>query len=183
MPELNYPPRRTLTLGAALAQLNNEIDALDDEIDEYETDLADTDESDADAETVNDLQEARSRRGDLRPQRDAVRWLAHGDDRDGEDSFDGYGEDAEVVVEAYTAGDRSRVITMLNQTKMGSFGAATVEDWMIAAGVVDAPWLDGGEDLQTRATIVEDQLPPGVRDWLGNQLEDIGDLSAPTEGN
>jgi len=106
--------------------------------------------------------------GQLTADRDALTWAV------GE-----FGEAAEITLEAFTTTTRSRTIDTLQRTRVGDVGSNLINDWLVAAGVVDAPWLEGGEDLETRAEITG-QLPPALTDWADAQLDDLNELS---EGN
>lgn len=118
---------------------------------------------------------------------DVERALAEGDDEAPPESHRDaltwavgeFGEDAEVTLEAFTTTTRSQTIDTLKRTRAGSIGSNLINDWLVAAGVVDAPWLEGGEDLETKAEITG-QLPPALTDWLDAQLDDLNELS---EGN
>lgn len=101
-------------------------------------------------------------------QRDALRWAVAQ-----------FGGDATVTLRAFTAGTRSRTLDTAGQTTMGELGHNQVQDWLTAAGVVDAPWLDGDEDLEARHELLA-ALPPALTDWLNAKLTDLNDLS---EGN
>ena len=135
----DYPPTTTLTLGVALANVEQEL--------------------------------ATAEEGDDAPpeaHRDALAW-----------AVSEFGEDAEITLEAFTTTTRSQTIDTLQRTRVGGVGSNLINDWLVAAGVVDAPWLDGGEDLETRAEITG-QLPPALTDWLDAQLDELNELS---EGN
>lgn len=120
---------------------------------------------------LDDVERALAEGGDDAPpeaHRDALAWAV------GE-----FGEDAEITLEAFTTTTRSQTIDTLQRTRVGDVGSNLINDWLVAAGVVDAPWLEGGEDLETRAEITG-QLPPALTDWLDAQLDDLNELS---EGN
>lgn len=92
-------------------------------------------------------------------------------------AVDQWGDDAEVTLEAFTTAARSRTLDTLHRTRVGPVGNQQITDWLIAAAITDAPWLDGGEDLETQADLVG-QLPPALRDWLDEQLDELNDLTA-----
>jgi len=106
--------------------------------------------------------------GQLRADRDALAW-----------AVSEFGESGEVTLEAFTTTTRSQTIDTLQRTRVGDVGSNLINDWLVAAGVVNAPWLEGGEDLETRAEITG-QLPPALTDWLDAQLDGLNELS---EGN
>lgn len=151
MTEIDYPPTTEWRLDAALDQVTQQIAELD-----------------ADIDAADDPSELRGQRQSRASQRDALRWAI------GE-----FGDDATIELQAYTAGRRARVIDTLNQRTMGAVGAERTRVWLLAGGIERAPWLDGGEDIRTRADLVQ-ELPPALVDWLNEQLDDLGDLS---EGN
>lgn len=155
MTDINYPPSRTVTLETALADVDDRISELDDRIDDLAAEAATTDEA---------LADARTHRQDATRHRQALQW-----------AVDEFGGDAEITLEAHTTTTRSRVMDTANQQTMGSLGQSQLADWMHAAGVADAPWLDGGEDLGTRADLLG-ALPPRLTDWIATQLEDLNDL-------
>jgi hypothetical protein len=101
-------------------------------------------------------------------QREALAW-----------AVDQFGGDATVTLQAFTTGMRSRTLDIADQTTMGELGHNQVQDWLTAAGVVDAPWLDGDEDLEARHELLV-ALPPALTDWLNAKLTGLNDLS---EGN
>jgi len=98
--------------------------------------------------------------------RDALSW-----------AVDQWGSDATVTLAAYTATTRARTIDQFNATTAGA-GAEELNIWLVAAGLEDAPWLSD-HDITSQATATG-QLPPGLIDWLRDELDD---LNALDEGN
>lgn len=134
MTDIDYPPTKTVRLGAALDALDGDDDANHEQ---------------------------------------GLRWAVHGDGR--EEGFDGWGEDAEVTLQAATATFRSDVVDTLNRTMMGPAGPQRLKTWLVMCSVVEAPWLNGDEGYQEMAA-VGDSIPPGFEDWLGAQFEELNDL-------
>lgn len=163
MSDWDWPPTRTVTLGAAL-------DDADDRLADARAEL----ERLHDAEDATDraIQEAQSEASDAEEVRNALRWAVAG-----AGDFEGWGRDAEVTFEAFTADKRATVIETIARETMGSPGAAESETWLTAAGVVAAPWMDDGAGLHERKRILGSALPPGLRDWCTEQLNDLSDLS------
>lgn len=90
-----------------------------------------------------------------------------------------FGEESELTLEAFTAATRSQTVDTLRRKRAGDVGEGLLSNWLVAAAVTEAPWLDGDESLVERADIVG-QLPPALVDYLQDQLDDLNDLS---EGN
>jgi len=155
MTDIDYPPTRTVTLEQALADVDERLAGLDDRLDKLEDDADATDQA---------IGEARADRRDAARERDALQW-----------AIEEFGGEAEITLEAHTTTTRSRVLDTANQRTMGSLGQSQLADWLHAAGVVKAPWLEGGEDLQERHALLG-ALPPALADWIGRQLEDLNDL-------
>jgi len=86
-----------------------------------------------------------------------------------------FGEDATVTLQGYTTNTRSRTADAFNDATVNA-GQAEFDDWLAAAGVVEAPWYDD-TDITARA-IAHGQLPPELADWLVDELADLNDLSA-----
>jgi len=104
----------------------------------------------------------------LESQRDALAWAC-----------DQWGDDAEITIQAFTARSRAQVLDALRTEVMGDFGPERQSNWISASAIQSAPWLEGGEDVVERCRITE-ELPPGLTDWVSEQLDDLNDLS---EGN
>lgn len=168
MSDFNYPPSRTVTLAAALGDVESDIEDTAGRIAQLE------DDEDAEAEA---LAKARGEHSQLTSQRDALEWAVDGDGREG--GFDGWGEDAEVTFKAFTATTRSRVLDTVNRVTMGPVGESQTRDWLISAGVQAAPWLDEAAGLEEKHEATGN-LPPALRDWLNAELNDLNDL---TSGN
>lgn len=171
MSDFGYPPSRELELGQERSQLEDTLDELDREIEQLQQ-RAEND--DVDEQT---LQAKRQQYSDADSARDALVWAIEGDGR--EDGFDGWGGDATVTIQSYTASRRARVLDELNRSVVGEVGSNLVRNWIVAGSVTAAPWLDGGESLREQSEIAG-QLPPGLLDWLDDQLSDLSQL---TEGN
>ena len=90
-----------------------------------------------------------------------------------------FGADATVCVQGMTTTKRDRTVDTANRVTMGPLGASALRTWLVAASITEAPWLEGGEDLEEQQALLG-ALPPSVSDWLDAQVEDINDLS---EGN
>lgn len=133
--------------------LGNALDSAEQRVEDLQ---ADEEDGDADPDIVP-----------ARNERDALQWAVNN-----------YGEDAEITLEAYTARTRARVTDTLRQDMVGEPGPSEQDLWLIAAGLSDAPWIDG-DDLAAKAGSTG-QLPPALVDWLNGQVDDINDLS---EGN
>jgi hypothetical protein len=130
--------------------------AFGDALDDLEQRVATLDENDAEHRVA-------------RNKRDGLQW-----------AVEVFGADAAVEIRAYTATTRARVLDELRTGVVGDPGPEQRALWLTAAGISDAPWYDGDEDLATRADIVG-QLPPALVDWLDDQLDSINDLG--DEGN
>lgn len=157
MTDINYPPSRTLTLGSAHEQTADRVTDLGARIDDLKGDDDATDKA---------LAEARNDQNNAESERDALAWAC-----------EEFGEEAEITLEAHTTTRRSRVLDTANRKTMGELGSSQLNDWMLAAAVVEAPWLDGGEDLQERYDYLG-ALPPALSDWISRELQDLNDLSA-----
>ncbi|AFH22018.1 hypothetical protein OSG_eHP14_00190 [environmental Halophage eHP-14] len=131
--------------------LGSALDTAENRVSELETD------DDTGAQTL----------ANARNQRDALHWAVNE-----------FGEDAEIVLSAYTATTRARTLDTLRGDILGDPGPEEIGNWLVAAGVDDAPWIDD-KDTQSKAQRTG-QLPPALVDWLDRQLDDLNDLS---EGN
>lgn len=114
---------------------------------------------------------------------DALERWQDADDHDRADTFaDGLGwavdefdADAEIVLEALTAGRRNEVIDRINSSRVGDVGDGLVTNWMIAAAITECPWFDDEAPLEDMVAAVA-QLPPAVVDWLEHELGELNDL-------
>jgi hypothetical protein len=167
MTDFEYPPTATYELGTVLADVEDQLKQLDED-DEA---AGDEDESGADEADLGDSRDS------LERTQHALQWAVYGDDR--EDGFDGWGADATITLTASTATSRAEILDTLNRATVGPVGENTVEVWFVAGHVESAPWLDGGEDLQTRHQITGN-FPPALQDWLRDELDELNGL---TEGN
>ena len=115
-------------------------------------------------------------RSEVTKQHAALKWAAHGDDDP--EGFDGYGEDAEITIQAYTADSRARVIDTFNAKTVGDVGSQALRTWLIAGAIVDAPWIEGDEGLLEQKELLGKAHPPALADWLDAELESLNDLTA-----
>jgi hypothetical protein len=105
--------------------------------------------------------------------RDGLSWAVHGDDT--ADGFDGWGEDATVTLRGFTTTERNRTLDTARRKSMGPLGSNEIQEWLVAAGLTDAPWIEADDDLHERKEVTG-SLPPGLGDWLSAQLGDLNDL-------
>jgi hypothetical protein len=161
--DFDYPPSQTYTLAAALDTIEDRVNELKERIDDLEAQRDNDDEADV----GEDLVEARNEKDAAENKRDALQWAVNE-----------FGEDAELTLEAYTTKTRSRTIDTFRAQTVGA-GSEELNDWLVAAGVADAPWMDDGADLQERADVVG-ELPPALTDWIEGELDDLNNLA---EGN
>jgi len=163
---VDYPPSTELTLSAALSNLEDDLAEAQDRVDELEAD---------ENAKQSALAEAHSRVNTLENHRKGLQWAIHGDNSEG--GFDGWGENTEIRVTAFTAQSRARTLDTINNKTVGTIGAEETRVWLIAAALDTAPWLDAGDDLEGdyRNT---GSLPPALQDWLDSQVEQLNDLSA-----
>jgi len=75
--------------------------------------------------------------------------------------------------------ERQRTLGTLNQTVVGSVSEEQSRAWILAASIVDAPWVGEDDDLRVRAETTG-QLPPAFADYLETVLEELNTLD---EGN
>lgn len=155
--DFDYPRTTELTFSEAADELADRVDALDDDLD-------DTDPE----EDPDRYQRLQSERGEVAAHQEGMAWAAAE-----------FGEGASVTLQGTTTGARSRVLDTIRQATVGTPGAEQVQDWLLAASIVDAPWYDGGEDLPAKARVV-DALPPAVSGYL---RERQGELNGLSEGN
>lgn len=149
MTEHSFPPTRTVSLDTALGE-------LEDRVDELESDLEDAEGTDA-TSLAQELQAATSKR-------DGVHW-----------AVEEFGGDAEIALEAFTTGSRARVRDRLRDVAV-NFGNEQLGVWHTAYAIADAPWLEGDEDFVAQCKTFEG-LPPGLSDWILDELDDLNDLS------
>jgi hypothetical protein len=174
--DFNYPPTETRVLGAALEAAEEDLADAQRRVDELEAQQDDDDRPDPDASTLG---EARSERSQAQNRRDALHWAVHGDNT--EDGFQGWGEDAEVVLEAFTARSRARALDAVRNKTMGDVGGEETRIWLVAAAIQSAPFLDGdGDESLADAQSVVGRLPPALQDWLDDAMDSVNDIS---EGN
>lgn len=153
--DFNYPPTTTIVLEAAVDTAQRRLEDCSDRVADLEAD---------DDATRQALQEARSDYQDADNQHDALQW-----------AVTEFAAEAEITLRAHTSETRSEVLDTINRTTMGEVGSNQLQDWLVAAAIVNAPWLSGGEDIRTRADITG-ELPPALTDWLARELEDLNDL-------
>jgi len=88
-----------------------------------------------------------------------------------------FGADAEVVVKAFTAASRARILDEARRSTVGDLGPERTRSWLVGGSVSAAPWIDAGADAgladRVQATTA---LPPTLVDWLDSELEDLNDL-------
>jgi hypothetical protein len=164
MPDFDYPRTATYRLGDALSDAEERVQTLQCRIDSL---------SDREDPPEGDLDEKRSERASWEQHKSALQWAVHGDDRD--DGFDGWGEDAEVRLSSLTANDRGRALDTAQRTTVGDLGSRQARTWLIAVGIEAAPWISDDATLRERAAVTG-SLPPALRDWLDEQLEDLNAL-------
>lgn len=159
----------TITLADELDRLDARLDALAAEVGELESDLDTVIEEMAtgDAAGYGDaVEEAIRIQESFLP---GVNYLV-----------EEYGDEATVTVGGLTAGDRGRVQDRTAAAKAqrvgwsaGGGGGSTAGLWSIfyvAAGVVDAPFVDGDGGFEAHVRAVREQ-PPQVVDWLENRVD------------
>lgn len=165
---VDYPPTRTYRLGTAREAAAERITECEARVDDLEDD---------DDATAQALAEARQDAQAARTHHKGLTWAVDG--TDDEDGFGGWGADADLTVQAHTFDSRSRALDARDRLTAGPVGARETRTWLIAGSIVEAPWLDGDEDLATEKQLVG-QLPPMFVDWLDHALGELNDL---TEGN
>lgn len=149
--------------------LQDEYDRLDARLDDLADQLAD---ADAGAQTTQWL------RSEAQEVNEALKAVATHIDR--------HGADAEVEVQPLNGrlyGEVQDKVATLAAAKPGDGGVpGTSRNVYAAAGLVDAPFLDGDADtLEARTDAVGEATPaPGVAMWLENLINDVGRLD---EGN
>jgi len=160
---IDYPPTREYTLEAALESVKADIENGQAEIDDLEAKLPDGDE-DPDPATTKALREARQRKSTVESYRDALKWAI------GE-----WGEDAKIEIRGIDTNARKQVQKAL---RTGWMGEATTEDlnhYLIAESLMDAPWVQPDDDIHDLAGFL-DELPPGLSDWIEDEMDDLNDL-------
>ena len=86
-----------------------------------------------------------------------------------------FGGGAEVVVEAFTAASRARILDEARRSTVGELGPERTRSWLVGGSVTAAPWIDADADLADRVQATT-ALPPTLVDWLDTELEDLNDL-------
>lgn len=164
--DFDYPRASTVAFGTAVEDLADRVDDLEAKTGELADAVDVPDDEDPDPAAVKELQETRQDLSQARQQHDALQW-----------AVDQWGEDAEVRLQALTAGSRARVEDTLREGRVGGAGVANQENWILAACLTDAPFLGDGDDLQDRVAVIA-ELPPALADWLRAELDALNDLSA-----
>jgi len=93
-------------------------------------------------------------------------------------AIDQFGADATIELEAFTARGRDRTLDTLREQLVG-VGNREIGQYLLAAQVETAPWLDDDMDLIEHGRVIG-ELPPAVVDWLQSEADD---LNALDEGN
>lgn len=88
-----------------------------------------------------------------------------------------FGTDAEIELHAIDTGTRARIQDHIQGNVVGDAGSGLVSNYVLAACIDDAPFVEDGDDLDDRAELVS-HLPPQVTDWLGSELDDLSELTA-----
>lgn len=156
MTDFNYPPQQTY-------QFDTERDSLDETISELEHErdqLEATDDRDGDR-----LQTVRSELQDARGHREAIAW-----------AIEEFGSGATVTLKATTTRARSRAVDTAQRSTTGTLGVEQMQDWLLAASIVDAPWQDDDASLAERGRITG-ALPPALSNWLRSKQQSLNDLS------
>lgn len=161
MTDFDYPPSRTYEFGAALEDVEQRLADTEERVDELEAQAADEEDPD-----VQGLQEAYQELTTASNYRDALDWAVRE-----------WGEAAEITLQAFTAKTRADVLDTIQRTRVGHVGPEQRRNWLVAAGVQAAPFVDESDDVETKAGIVE-QLPPALTDWIDEEIEDLNDLTA-----
>lgn len=164
MTEFNYPPERTIELGSAVTTLADRLDDLEDQVEDLEEAVDVAEDDDPDPGAVQELREAHDELQKVRNQHDALQWAVQEWD-----------EEATVRLRAIDTGTRARVEDTIQTAHVGQVGPSGLNNWMVAAGLVDAPFLDDDDELEDKVEVVA-HLPPGVTDWLDDTLDDLQDL-------
>lgn len=157
-----------MTLAEETYVLGEERERLDERLDELAAKLVDADEGSTAAQAILDAANTVDTRGE------GVAWL-----------IEQHGPDAEVTVAALTAGDYARVqdrlAGMAAQAGQSADLPGSRTNIYAAAGLVDAPFLDGDEDFDARIEAVADQ-PVGVAQWLEGRVNHVTTRGS-SEGN
>ncbi|MFC6973654.1 hypothetical protein ACFQL1_01580 [Halomicroarcula sp. GCM10025709] len=165
----DFTAQETRTLGEEYDRLDAELDAGVDPI----LNADDLDETETGASIVQSVSTTQAALG-------GVSLLINGNDR----GFDGYDRDAEVTVEGLTAGGFAKVDDWMADVQAHNDGPGdnpgTRRNVWVAAGLVDAPFLEpgelsGGDPFEDKvATVAE--LPEGVAKWLYEWIDDLTTL-------
>lgn len=152
--------------------LGDERDRLDDRLDELADEFVEMGEN-------NPLRPRHAAEADeVENHLDALDWAC-----------EALGAEEEVVVRGLSAGEHARVVDWVDEHMRGG-GPGSRQNVLVAAGLVDAPFLDvesdGDAESDDAGPSIEDalpavaSLPPGFRDWLQSCVDDLTTVS---EGN
>jgi len=105
-------------------------------------------------------------RSDLDTLASGARWLV-----------DEFGEEAEITIKGIDSGTRARIEDHITTGVVGDVGGGLLNNYVLAASIVGAPWLEDGDDLDDKVEAVG-HLPNQVTDWLASELDDLTRLDA-----
>jgi hypothetical protein len=162
---IDYPPTETITLGVALEAIGADLRDIEARIEELKSELPDEDsDEDPDPATTKALREKRSEQSTLNSQKDALEWAVNQWDAD-----------AEIKLEAIQAIDRERARDALRTGRMGEITTGVLKRYMATQCLKTAPWVETDDDIHDKAKFLG-ELPPGLRDWLQAELDELNDL-------
>lgn len=163
---MGWSDSETYVLGEVADRLDARLDELADTVSDEQPD----DDSDATEAYQEAVQEAR----DVDQHYKGVLW-----------AVEQWGADAEVVLAPLATGAHAQVLDYsmdLKQNQVG--GPDSIQGsrrlFFVAAGLEDAPFLDGGEDIEARVGELSG-LPNQFTGWLHSEVDDIS--SPDVEGN
>lgn len=147
-------PRKTETY-----RLQDVAQGLDQRLDNLADKVA---KAGDDEDTSESVQEARQLEGHLA----GIQW-----------AIDEYGADAEITLGALTTGEYARVSDYTTDAANEQVGGPTSVEgasqiFFVAAGLVDAPFVDDSAGFEDRCAAVRG-LPPQITRWLESQVDEL----------
>jgi len=100
-----------------------------------------------------------------------------------EKALDEYGADATWSIRAFTPGEKAELTGLISRAKEQADQAsrdvdveAMLDNYWAGAGLVDAPFLEDGAELQQRIAAVRDKPSPYLAEWIANRVTEENTL-------
>lgn len=100
-----------------------------------------------------------------------------------EEALDEYGADATWSIRAFTPGEKAELTGLIRRAKEQAEHAgrdadieAMLDNYWAGAGLVEAPFLDAGDEPKERIAAVRDTPSPYLAEWIANRVTEENTL-------